>query len=190
MAIGRHLLNESMRSRRLHLVRHGAVIIDREGPATAWQLTRDAAADVISLLDRFDSSNLRRVIASRETKAQQTGRVLAEGLCLPLEVRSGLEEHHRHPDDFVDAAAFQRVITAFFARPTETVFGKESADTAFRRFDTAVRGIMGETRDDELIVAHGRVISLFLASMLKADPMAIWSSLKLPDHRDVVWPNP
>lgn len=175
--------------RKLHLIRHAAVIIDRERPATDWQLAPDVAVEIVGLLDRFDPSNLRRVIASPEMKARQTGRVLAEALGLPLEVRPGLEEHHRWPGDFVDAVTFRHAIAAFFARPNELIFGQERARTAFRRFDAAVRGVMGETRDDELIVAHGRVISLFLAFMLKADPMAIWSSLKLPDHHDVVWPD-
>ena len=181
-------MNRRDPSRRLHLVRHATVIVDRERPAADWQLAPHGSADVVGLLNRFEPSNLRRVIASREMKARQTGQVLAETLDLPLEVRSGLEEHHRCSNDFFDAAAFRRVVTAFFARPEELVFGKESADAAFRRFDRAVRGIMGETRDDELIVAHGRVISLFLAQLLRSDPMAIWSSLKLPDHHDVAWP--
>lgn len=180
-------MNRGPHARKLHLVRHAAVLVDQERPAADWQLAPDVDVEIISLLNRFDPSNLQRVVTSREMKARQTGRVLAEALGLPLEVRPGLEEHHRWPGDFVDAAEFRRALAAFFARSNQLVFGKESADTAFRRFDAAVRGVMGETRDDELIVAHGRVISLFLAPMLKADPMAIWSSLKLPDYRDVVW---
>ncbi|MGI9504734.1 MAG: hypothetical protein ACR2RE_16955, partial [Geminicoccaceae bacterium] len=58
----------------------------------------------------------------------------------------------------------------------------------FNRFAAAIREMMNETNHDELVVSHGRVISLFVASLQRADPMEVWSSLKLPDHIPIEWP--
>ncbi len=174
-------------SRKLHIVRHADVVIDPKVRAADWSLSPDAEANVLSLVSRFNPSHLRRVITSDEKKAQQTGRILATALGLPMETRQGLEEHHRRRDDFLDAASFRAIVEDFFARPKERVFGMETAETSLKRFDATVREIMDETDDHELIVSHGRVISLFLASRRKADPMKIWASLELPDHRAIAW---
>lgn len=175
-------------SRKLHIIRHADVIIDAKAQADAWSLSPDAEGDVVGLLDCFDPSPLRRVITSREKKAMQTGQILADALDLPIEARQGLEEHHRSQNDFLDAATFRTVVADFFARPNERVFGEESANASLKRFDATVRIVMDETDNDELIISHGRVISLFLAFRQKGDPMQIWSSLKLPDHVAIEWP--
>ena len=94
----------------------------------------------------------------------QTGEILARSLGLPMESRQGLEEHHRGCNGFLDAAAFQAVLADFFKRPMEHVFGEESADESLKRFDVAIHEIMNESDNDELVVSHGRIISLFLAS--------------------------
>lgn len=176
--------------RRLHIVRHGPVVVDQETRATDWLLSPDAEANILDLLSSLDPSRIQRIITSREKKAQQTGQILAKALSIPIETRSGLEEHHRHHNDFLDEAAFKAILADFFARPKERVFGDESAATSLKRFDGAIGQIMDETSDDELIVSHGRVISLFLAFKQKSDPMEIWSSLKLPDHIAIDWSDP
>lgn len=173
--------------RTLHIIRHGAVVIDKAAQAADWSLSRDTASDVLALVDRFDQSRLRRIVTSREKKARQTGQILARALGLPIETCVGLEEHHRCEEGFLKATTFRALVEDFFARPNELVFGEESACRALLRFETAVQDLMNETGDDELIVSHGRVISLFLASRQRSTPMQIWSSLRLPDHRAVNW---
>ena len=175
-------------SRRLHLIRHAAVIVDQRRQASDWLLSPSAGANVHGLLNAFDPSRLRRVITSGEMKAQQTGRILADQLDLPMDVREGLEEHHRDWNGFLDEAAFRACLERFFARPKERVFGNESAEECLERFDAALRTIMSETDDDELIVSHGRVISLFVASRRNVDAMQIWATLDLPDHIELAWP--
>ena len=177
-------------ARKLHLIRHAAVVVDRDKRATDWSLAFNAKDDIRRLLCSLDLSRIQRVITSQEKKAQQTGQLLADILHLRWETRPGLEEHHRSDHDFLDNDAFQSVVANFFRRPSEHVFGDECASAALKRFDAAIQEIMCERDDDELIVSHGRVISLFLARRQKADPMEIWSSLKQPDHIAIDWPRP
>ena len=128
-------------------------------------------------------------MSSSQVKAIETARLLAFSLDLPLEIREGLEEHHRSKQDFIAGHdEFRTKIAAFFAQPNALVFGQESADMAFKRFDKAIDALMRETLNDELIVSHGTVISLLLARTGNGDPMEIWSTLQFPDHVSLSWP--
>jgi broad specificity phosphatase PhoE len=62
------------------------------------------------------------------------------------------------------------------------VLGEETAVTAFKRFDTAVRQQIAAYPDDTLaIVAHGTVISLFISRYNGfVEPFSFWQSLTLP----------
>ena len=181
-------MTETMRL--LHLVRHAPVIDDLDRASTEWVLAPNAGASVRDLLRKFDHSRLRRVLSSRQKKATETARILASSLDLPFEIREGLEEHHRLKEDYIAGDAdFRQMLADFFDRPDELVFGQESADTALKRFSGAIHSLMNETDDDELIVSHGTVISLILASGKNGSPMELWSSLTSPDHIAVLWPS-
>jgi len=176
--------------RRLHLVRHAPVLVDLGRAATQWQLVPDARARLRGLADSLRGSGLRRIIASPEDKAAETGQILAAALGLPLEVRDGLEEHHRPVDQQSPSAQeFGDNLRRFFAFPTAVVFGTESADTARERFKAALCGVMDEGFDNELVVTHGRVMSLLIAAGGNGAAMEIWSSLQLPDHVVLDWPS-
>ena len=130
------------------------------------------------------------MLSSRLPKAEETARIISRGLDLPLQLRDGLEEHHRLKEDYIaEEGAFRDVLADFFRRPEETVFGQESAAEALERFAGAIKNLMGETEDDELVVSHGTVISLLLAQGSNGSPMDLWSSLKSPDHIAVGWPD-
>ena len=172
----------------LHLVRHAPVEVDPMIPSSTWALASDDDTSVLKILDHLGSSRIRRVVTSQEAKARHTGLILASRLGLPMEIRDGLEEHHRGQVGFLDGEEFKAALTCFFARPNEVVFGDESADIALNCFGLAIRKIMDETNDDELVVSHGRVISLFVASVQRANPMEVWSSLEFPDHIPIKWP--
>ncbi|MEQ8395544.1 histidine phosphatase family protein [Thalassobaculum sp.] len=174
----------------LHLVKHAPVTVDFGVPSQEWRLAPDAPARINSFAERFRNCGLHRVVASTETKATATGRIMAERLDLPLEIRDGLEEHHRLvAQQTRGAEAFAANVRRFFAQPDEVVFGAESASAARVRFRSAVETIMGETADDELIVSHGTVMTLLIAEGGNGEPMDIWSSLRLPDHVALDWPS-
>jgi len=169
--------------------------MDPDVMASDWELASDSEASILALLDSVEPFRLERIVTSEELKARQTGEVLAAHLGLPaahlglpLETRQGLEEHRRGQTGFLDEAGFKTALASFFKWPNDLVFGEESAAMSLNRFAAAIREMMNETIYDELIVSHGRVISLFAASIQRADPMDVWSSLKLPDHIPIEWP--
>ena len=77
--------------------------------------------------------------------------------------------------------AFQDALSELFARPDDLVFGRETAAQARERFAGAVEGVLGRsTQGDIVIVAHGTVISLFVARSADVEPFTFWRRLGLP----------
>ncbi|MGH2561862.1 MAG: histidine phosphatase family protein [Thermomicrobiales bacterium] len=67
--------------------------------------------------------------------------------------------------------------------PDAVVHGEKSATTARRRFAAAVDGLLDGHPDTNLIVvAHGTVISLFVAARAEVDPFALWRRLTCPSY--------
>ena len=63
------------------------------------------------------------------------------------------------------------------------VLGKETADQAHARFAAAVEGILAEHVDRNIaVIAHGTVISLYVARAAGLDPMCLWERLGLPSY--------
>ncbi|MDJ0945632.1 MAG: histidine phosphatase family protein [Kiloniellales bacterium] len=179
-----------MTGRRLHRVRHGPVVVDPERDSRDWVLAAEAAPLILALSDGLSGRGLRRVLASPQGKAVATARILAEALALPVEVRDGLEEHHRlKAQQGASEAAFRADMARLFARPEEVVFGSKSAAAALARFRGALSGIMAESDADELVVSHGTVISLLAAAGGNGRAEDIWASLRLPDHLVLAWPS-
>jgi broad specificity phosphatase PhoE len=82
---------------------------------------------------------------------------------------------------FLSAQAFQDSVAHFFKRPSELVFGSETAEQALRRFATAIEQVLNTyTQGNVVVVAHGTVISLFVGAQTDIDPYRLWQRLGLP----------
>lgn len=174
--------------RTLHLVRHALVKIDPEIPSAHWQLADDADVAIRQLVPQLATTSPTRIVSSPQGKAAGTASVLAAALGLKVEIRDGLEEHHRENEGFfADEAKFQETLRRFFNHPDELLFGSETARQALNRFEAAVTDVMDESNGDEIVVTHGTVMSLFLGTDAP-DQFEIWRRLKLPDYRAVRWP--
>ncbi|MDP7104342.1 MAG: histidine phosphatase family protein [SAR202 cluster bacterium] len=58
------------------------------------------------------------------------------------------------------------------------------------RFDQSIATIIdSETDSDIVVVAHGAVITLFLARHAGVDPMDVWRSLGLPSYAVLALPD-
>jgi broad specificity phosphatase PhoE len=69
----------------------------------------------------------------------------------------------------------------FFARPTERIFGDESANEARARFAEAINSVLREYSGRTVgIVAHGTVIALYAAPHFHTGPAALWKRLQHP----------
>ncbi|WP_304172383.1 histidine phosphatase family protein [Phenylobacterium aquaticum] len=166
--------------RRLILVKHGQPKIDPDAAPTTWPLSdegRAAATALAGKLDRFEPVAL---ASSSELKAVQTAQAIAAVLGLPLSQDAGLGEQRNETGGFHDQQVFEALVARMFQEPHHLVLGEETGEAARRRFADALDRQMAAHPDGTLVVvAHGRVISLWAAQVLGVDAMPLWKHLGL-----------
>lgn len=176
--------------RLLHLIPHAQTRLTEGIPAAEWPLTPAGHLQARALAIRLGKVHVSRVVTSPETKAYETGQAIAERLGVPLVRRAGMQEHQRESVTRVNAGADLASMASLFARPSEPVYGDESADTArLRFFSAALSTLMNESGRDELIVSHGTVIILLLAEANGLDAQRFWNEVSLPDYFILEWPS-
>jgi broad specificity phosphatase PhoE len=158
--------------------------VDVETPAYQWRLRPEGVAGSGVLAERLVKAGYApsKIVASLEPKATQTGSIIAERLRLPFATVEGLHEHDRRAAGFLAADKFAARMRDVFAHPDDVVFGTESASVALARFTKAVDGVVREETGDVVIVSHGTVMSLFVASRARVDASELWSVLGLPSY--------
>jgi len=177
-----------MELRTLHIVRHASVTIEPEIPSADWRLTGSAEHVVRRLASQYIKTTPTRVVSSRQSKAVETAQIIAASLGVGVEIRAGLEEHHRENEAFiVGDIEFRARLKRFFDHPDELVFGSETANQALERFERAISALMADGHREEVVVTHGTVMSLFLGTQ-SGNPFEIWRDLATPDYRAVIWP--
>ncbi len=167
--------------RKLLLVKHALPIIDPEIPSREWQLGEDGQTASRELVQIFKDNNITRVITSDEAKAMETGQIPAKRLNLPYESRPNLHEHDRTKEPFVEHEVFLANVRGYFDQPDVLVFGAETASRVYTRFAEAVTQAFNDYPQDNLaIVAHGTVITTFVANHNDIDTFNFWDKLTLP----------
>jgi broad specificity phosphatase PhoE len=82
---------------------------------------------------------------------------------------------------YTNQVGFQASVKRFFAAPEKLVFGREAARQAQQRFSTAIQSLLETYSDQTLaVVAHGTVITLFVAQTNSIEPFEFWKVLTLP----------
>jgi broad specificity phosphatase PhoE len=116
-----------------------------------------------------------------EPKAQETAQLVAGQLGLSFQTVEGLHEHERNNLKWLGRAQFELEVARFFKYPEQLVMGEETANQAYERFAAAVTSL-GEnyTGKNIVVVAHGTVITLFVARKVGIDPFPFWQQLGLP----------
>lgn len=166
--------------RRLILIRHSLSEIEPDVPVAKWQLSEEGVARARSFAGRLDPGTADRVFTSPEPKAAQTARHLGAAWNLPIEEVAGLHEHERPEPRVLPRDQFEELVRGVFARPSEVVFGAESANAALERFSAAVTRFIEPTTRDVVVVSHGTVIALFVAKRTGEDPFAFWKRQEMP----------
>jgi len=118
------------------------------------------------------------IVSSPEPKAAETAAIIGGSAGLPVTLDDGLVEHRRPKLGFVSADDFEASIRRVFEHPSEQLFGGESADEAYARFQQAVAR---HSKRPLIVVTHGTVLSLFVSRACGVDPLKLWSSLRLPE---------
>lgn len=146
---------------------HPQVIIDPLKEVRKWSLNPVGNARVSALAARLGClSKTRRVISSDETKALETALPLASILGVDIEVRPLMHENDRSATGFLPPHEFEAVADRFFAEPSKSVRGWETAEDAQRRIVAEVDASLDGHQDgDVLFVGHGGVGTLLFCAL-------------------------
>jgi broad specificity phosphatase PhoE len=168
----------------LILVRHSVSQPDRDQPADQWGLSDDGRQRCLPLAERLAVYRPSTIITSVEPKAEQTGRLIGQQLNLPVQTAANLHEHERRNVVWFDSKAdFEAQVARFFAEPGELVFGEETAEQAYARFNQAINEVVSQRPNQTIVVVtHGTVLSLFVGRTAGLDPYPFWQQLGMPAY--------
>jgi broad specificity phosphatase PhoE len=166
---------------RLILVKHSLPeVVPAISPAR-WALGEEGRRRCPVLARHLEPYLPAGIICSEEPKAAETARLVAWHLDRTWTTAPGLHEHRREAVGWQAREAFEAGMRAFFSAPERLVFGEETAREAAERFGGAVAGVVMRHPDENVIViAHGTVITLFVARYNDVEPFAFWQRLGLP----------
>lgn len=165
----------------LILVKHSLPEIIETVPAREWRLSAEGQARCKPLAERLATYQPTQIISSVEPKARETAKLAAKELGLSTSVFEGLHEHERSKAGYLSKEKFEEFVREFFARPDELVFGNETAEQAFQRFQSAINSILKRFPDQTtVVVAHGTVISLYVSRFNEISALSLWKELGLP----------
>ena len=119
--------------------------------------------------------------SSEEPKAVETARIVASAFGVAVRATEGLEEHHRTGVGyFPTQEEFWSAVEQFFLKPDQLVLGTETAEQALNRFTAAIDQVINAGHQDNIVVTHGTVVTLYLASVSGIAPMDFWRRLGMP----------
>ena len=170
---------------RLVLVKHSHVDVVAGRPPRTWELSAEGRRRAALLAGRLAEFDVARVVSSVEPKAVETAEIVAQRLGVPSARLPGLHEQLRDTAPHLGDEDFQAAIAWLFDEPNKVVFGEESADAAGDRFSAAVDALAEDAAvagRDAIVVAHGTVISLYVARVAGIEPFPLWQSLGLPSY--------
>lgn len=143
----------------LVLIRHGLTRPDGTLPPGEWPLVESDSSRALGLL--LPSGH---VVASDERKAIETAQALGRDFSVDARLREVSRPWISDPE------AFKSAVQCYLNG--EDVDGWEPQRAALGRFSEAARGI---------VVSHGTVMSLFVASIASVDANTFLSTLRMPD---------
>lgn len=165
---------------KLILVKHAMPQVTPGEPPSTWPLSPEGWTAAAALARKLSVHHPVAVAASEEVKAFDTARSMAEVLGLTAGQDAGLGEHLNETGDFLSRAEIEARIERLFAEPDKLVHGEETGDQARERFAAAIaRQREAHPTGTLVLVAHGRVISLWASRRLGLEAMPLWRSLGL-----------
>ena len=166
--------------KKLLLIKHSMPELDPTVPAPDWHLGERGRALSELLANKLAEYSIDVIVSSVEPKAIETAQIVAKRLNLPHKIVEGLHEHKRRNVPFMPKEQLEAKVAEFFAKPSELVLGSETADQAYARFANAINRVLEKyPQKNVAVVAHGTVISLFVARNNEM-PFEFWKRLGLP----------
>lgn len=144
---------------------HPQVRLDAAIPVPRWGLNELGEARTRALAATGWARRFARIVTSGETKAIETGAILAEACGLPMLTIEAMHENDRSATGFLPPEAFERVADAFFAAPEQSIRGWERARDAQARIVGEVAALLGANDAPTLFIGHGGVGTLLLCHL-------------------------
>lgn len=175
----------------LILIKHSLPEIVPSIPANQWHLSPTGRQRCEQLAAQLDVYSPEVFVTSNEPKAQETAQIVAKILGRSCTTALNLHEHDRSNEMyFPTKKQFEDRVALFFAHVHTLVFGQETAADAHARFASAMSTeIARHPGRTVAIVAHGTVITLFVARACGLQPFPLWKRLGLPSFVVLTLPN-
>lgn len=161
----------------LILVKHGQPAIVPEVPRSQWSLSDEGRVSAATLAGKLARFEPRALFASPEIKAHDTAQAMGDVLGLAVRTDEDLAEHRADHNPFVSAAEIEALIERALRDPDHLIMGEETGAAARQRFAAAMERVAAAGEGTKVVVAHGRVISLWLSAELQLDPVPFWRRL-------------
>lgn len=148
---------------------HPQVQMDPTVPVPSWSLNSIGQYRARQLVRAGWLAKTTQIISSAERKAIETAEPIAAALGLDIEIREDMHENDRSSTGYLEPAEFERVASAFFAEPMNSIRGWERAIDAQTRIVREVKTVLERKKGgDVLFVGHGGVGTLLLCKILGA----------------------
>jgi len=143
-------------------ITHPQVKIDPTVPVPKWGLSEIGVSRARIAATRPWASQLKRILSSDETKAIETAEILAAAAGICVEIIEAMQENDRSATGFLPPPEFEKAADWFFAHPTESFHGWETAASAQARIVKAVDVVLATHDPSQPIafVGHGGVGTL------------------------------
>jgi len=149
---------------------HPQVNIDPDIPITDWCLspTGTARVDALCAVATSAPAGTCTVFTSPERKARDTATPIATTLGCPLRVAANSYENDRSATGYLPPHIFEATADQFFASPTESVDGWETAEAAQARIMQSMVEMLKISPDGDIFcVGHGAVGALLYCALAK-----------------------
>jgi broad specificity phosphatase PhoE len=162
-------------------LRHAETKVNLSRPAHEWSITSEGARLARELAASEKFSEIDGIIHSSESKAKETADAFAEGHDVQMYQLSGLDELARNHEGKLNDEEYRERVHRTFSDYKRNVPGWESASSALKRFEDAVRKVdIMFHRKNVLIVTHGIVMTLYFCKLKNFQSIAYerWKQLK------------
>ncbi|MEJ6395373.1 histidine phosphatase family protein [Gymnodinialimonas sp. 2305UL16-5] len=145
---------------------HPQVAIDPHVPVPDWGLSEIGRARIERLAAAKPWAETTKIVSSAERKAVETAEILQAAWGGTLQIRDAQHENDRSATGFLPPDKFEAAADAFFATPTRSFRGWETAEAAQKRITTEVAACLSDhSQGDILFVGHGAVGTLLYCAL-------------------------
>ncbi|PZR86617.1 MAG: histidine phosphatase family protein [Stutzerimonas stutzeri] len=150
---------------RILFITHPEVVVDPSVPVPEWPLSERGRERMNLFADALAGVSALAVWSSAERKALDGAQILADRLSIPHHVDPALGENDRSSTGYIPQPEFDRIAAEFFASPTTSIRGWETAAAAQKRIVGAIETVLARGAGLKLVVSHGGVGRLLRARL-------------------------